>query len=195
MIEKKVYVGFPLKDSEVLRYAGVKKADKETLELLEECKRELLCEYSLTVCFSVFDVCIDGQICDFGNFCIRSRDLAKLLKDSSKALVFGATAGHELDRMIMKYSRLSPSKALMFQAVGTEIVESGSDAFLSDISKENGFDFTPRFSAGYGDLPLSFQKDIFTYLDLTKRNGMYLNESLIMSPSKSVTAIVGIKNK
>ena len=50
----------------------------------------------------------------------------------------------------------------------------------------------PRFSPGYGDLPLSLQRDIFRVLDCPRKIGLTLNESLLMSPSKSVTAIVGL---
>ncbi len=195
MIERKIYNGIRLKEREILRYAEVKNPDAETLRLLEECRKELGFECCLSVCYKIFDVDVERNVCNFRDFSVVSDDLANLLSNSSRALIFGATAGHELDRVITKYSRVSPSRALMFQAIGTEIVESGCDVFLCDVAQKNGFSFTPRFSAGYGDLPLTFQKDIFTYLDLTKQNGMYLNDSLIMSPSKSVTAIVGIKNK
>lgn len=50
----------------------------------------------------------------------------------------------------------------------------------------------PRFSPGYGDLPINMQKDIFAALDCPRKIGLSLNESLLMSPSKSVTAIIGV---
>ena len=55
-----------------------------------------------------------------------------------------------------------------------------------------GLPLSARFSAGYGDVPLELQRDIFALLDCPRRIGLTLNESLLMSPSKSVTAIVGI---
>ena len=51
-----------------------------------------------------------------------------------------------------------------------------------------------RFSPGYGDLKLSSQKDIFRVLDCSRKIGLSLNDSLLMSPSKSVTAIIGVSN-
>jgi len=51
---------------------------------------------------------------------------------------------------------------------------------------------TSRFSPGYRDLPLTLQREIFTLLEPSRRIGLSLNASLLMSPSKSVTAIVGI---
>jgi cobalamin-dependent methionine synthase I len=78
-------------------------------------------------------------------------------------------------------------------------VESLCDAFCAELkaeAMENGCFTRPRFSAGYGDLPLSLQKDIFRALSPEKHIGAALRESLIVSPSKTVTAIVGIgKNK
>ena len=56
-----------------------------------------------------------------------------------------------------------------------------------------GMSLRPRFSPGYGDLPLTVQKEFMTLLDCAHLIGINLNESLLMSPSKSVTAIIGMK--
>ena len=63
---------------------------------------------------------------------------------------------------------------------------------LSDIANEYGVSVNPRFSPGYGDLPLGTQKDIFALLDCERKIGVTLNDSLLMSPSKSVTAFLGL---
>ena len=108
-------------------------------------------------------------------------------------LVFAATIGFDIDRKITKYSKVDPAKALIFQAIGTERVESLCNAFEEDIKRENGYDLTSRFSPGYADLPLEMQKDLFRVLDCYKNIGVTLNDSLLMSPSKTVTAIIGIQ--
>ena len=51
---------------------------------------------------------------------------------------------------------------------------------------------TERFSPGHGDLPLALQTDIFRALDCPRKIGLTLNGSLLMSPSKSVTALFGV---
>ena len=63
---------------------------------------------------------------------------------------------------------------------------------IAEAAKE-GFFLTPRFSPGYGDLPLEVQKDVFRILECGVRIGISLNESLLMTPSKSVTAIFGLR--
>ena len=44
----------------------------------------------------------------------------------------------------------------------------------------------------YGYLPLEVQRDFERILMMRKKTGIALTDSLLMSPSKSVTAIVGI---
>ena len=49
-----------------------------------------------------------------------------------------------------------------------------------------------RFSPGYGDFSLNHQRDFFRLLNLEKNLGMSLNSALLMSPSKSITAVIGV---
>ena len=67
-----------------------------------------------------------------------------------------------------------------------------SKVSMAELLKAEGVFLKPRFSPGYGDLPLSMQTDIFRVLDCPRKVGLTLNNSLLMSPSKSVTAIMGI---
>ena len=136
-----------------------------------------------------------GASLDLGFTVTHSRDLQKNLKGCCRIILFGATVGLELDRLIARYGRLSPSKALCFQAIGAERIESLCNVFndeIDEIFREQGMYTRPRFSPGYGDLPINMQKDIFAALDCPRKIGLSLNESLLMSPSKSVTAIIGI---
>lgn len=177
---------------EILRYAGCKNSDSEIISLLESCLKEAGNKFTYKVCYRKLPVKTDGDICDFEAFRLRSSQLAANLKDCMYVIVFAATVGVEIDRLIAKYSRLSPAKALMLQAIGTERIEALCDMFCTDIARELHSGQKPRFSPGYGDLTLLAQKDIFAVLDCEKRIGLTLNDSLLMSPSKSVTAFVGI---
>lgn len=177
---------------EILRYAGCKDADSVITALLESCVKEVRDKLTYKVCYRELSVVKDGDVCDFDVFRLRSAHLASNLKDCEHVIVFAATIGVEIDRLIAKYGRLSPSKALMLQAIGAERIEALCDTFCADIARELHTGQSPRFSPGYGDLPLSVQKDIFAVLDCGKRIGLMLNDSLLMSPSKSVTAFVGI---
>lgn len=174
---------------EILRYASCRTADAAVLSLMEECIAECAPALSYRVCFSYFPV-RNGSV-DMGFAKLESAALAKNLIGCGTACVFAATVGMNADRLISRYSRLSPAKALMFDAIGTERIESLCDAFCEDVRGEYGR-IRPRFSPGYGDLPIDAQRDIFAALTPEKRIGLTLNGSLLMSPSKSVTAVVGI---
>lgn len=194
-----VITKFPLpgeiSEREALRYAGCRSADDSTVKLLRECVAELRDKLSYKVCYCELPLETDGDICRFGSFSVSSRALAKCLRDCRKVLLFGATVGVGPDRLISRYIRTSPSKAVILQAVGAERIEALCDTFCREYEMENGVSLTPRFSPGYGDLPLGVQRDMFAVLDCPRRIGLSLNESLLMSPSKSVTAFAGIRSE
>ena len=52
---------------------------------------------------------------------------------------------------------------------------------------------TTRFSPGYGDFSLEHQPALLSLLDTQRRIGLTLSEGGMMLPTKSVTAIVGIR--
>ncbi len=182
---------------EVLRYAlcgaGV---DAEAEKLIENCVSELLRELCYKVCYACFPLISDGDELDLGFARVKSASLAKNLAGCSHIVLFAATVGAGADRLIAKYSRTKPSKAHIMQALGAERVESLCDVFCDEIEAEaskHGYCTRPRFSPGYGDLGLELQKQIFRTLDVTRKIDVGLNESLLMFPTKSVTAIVGLK--
>lgn len=190
---QKTYTKQPINQKEVLRYLGVGVIDIKTEKLLNECMAEFCNDAMYKVCYAELPITVSGNTCDFGAFKVESRDLAKNLNGCKRVIVFAATVGIGIDRLINKYSRISPAKAVVLDAVGSERIEALCDQFCSDI-KANFGDLKPRFSAGYGDLPIQKQKEIFSLLQCNKNIGLTLNDSYIMSPSKSVSAFVGIIN-
>lgn len=170
---------------EILRYMGCKTPDDNILSLLEECLSEAMPILSYAVSYSVYPIKYKKDISSDG--------LLKHLSDSDEIIIFAATIGVGIDRLISKYSRISPTKAVVFQAIGTERIEALCDAFCEEMKKKYGC-ITNRFSPGYSDWDIKDQKLIISVTDATKNLGICLNDSFLMSPSKSVTAVVGIKN-
>ena len=195
LVLSKSYTEPPICEKNILRYAGCRESDRETSQLLRDCINEAVDKLVYKVCYSELTVKTEGSICDFEAFQFCSEKLALNLDGCEKAVVFAATVGVGIDRLIARYSRLSPSKALLLQAIGAERIEALCDAFCAEIAKEYNMGIKPRFSPGYGDLSLDTQKDIFALLNCEKRIGLTLTDSLLMSPSKSVTAIIGIGGK
>lgn len=177
--------------NEVMRYAGCKQNNAETDKLFFECCELVKDKLNPQYCIKELSVSVNNDTCDFALFTVCSRDLAKFLSASGKTFVFAATLGFEFDRLLAKYSAISPAKACMLQAIGVERIEAYADELCQSIECECG-KTVKRFSAGYGDLALSVQKDIFNVLDCTKKLGITLNKSFVMSPTKSITAFIGV---
>ena len=188
----KNYKAIPVNKKEILRYLKAKK-EEGFEELLNECIKEAESALKYRVCYIETDVKKEKNICDFDVLNFSSKDLAKCLENSKKAIIFAATIGVEIDRLILKNMSISPTKAVIFDAIGSERIEALCDTFCNEIKAEKNAETTPRFSAGYGDLALQNQEDIFNILNCSKNIGLTLNDSLIMSPNKSVTAIFGIE--
>lgn len=180
---------------EILRYAGVKGDAPELYALLQECLDEVESKLVYHVCYREFAITHYDSYLDLGFIKTESAGLKKNLYGCESIVLFAATVGMEIDRLIARYATASPTKSLLFQAIGAERIESLCDAFCREIAEEKaqiGFQTRPRFSAGYGDFPLEAQKAIFSVLDCPRKIGLTLNQSLLMSPSKSVTAIIGV---
>lgn len=195
IISVRTYAEPPIRKKEILRYMGAKEVSDELLTLLDSCIAEAHNCFSYRVCFREFAVHPDENGTDLSFARVESVALRKNLTGCDRSVLFASTVGLEIDRLIAKYSRLYPVKALCMQAFGAERIEALCDAFNDEMNvhfQAEGCFLRPRFSPGYGDLPLALQKDIFRVLDCPRKIGLSLNESLLMSPSKSVTAIIGI---
>ena len=198
MIYIRDYSAPQVNEAEILRYAGADRNCEELHPLLLNCLDEIGDRLTYKVCYTQFDIAFADNTIDLGFTRVVSKDLAKNLSGCKSIIVFAATVGIEIDRLIARYSSRSPTRALMLQAIGNERVESLCNAFCEEIAREKELAqerVHPRFSAGYGDLPLELQRDIFAVLDCSRKIGVTLNQSLLMSPSKSVTAIIGISHK
>ena len=186
--------------SEIYRYLGYKTGmdlPKEIETSVEEILDNVLKQSVPKVCYKYFETKVGEQV-DFGFVNVESKELASNLEGCTETVIFGATIGIYTDRQIQKEQILSPVRALIYQAVGAAVVEAVCDDFnewIRQKEKEKGRDICPRFSPGYGDVSLSIQKSIFQELSLAKLAGITLTDSLLMIPEKSVTAIIGIKNK
>ena len=178
---------------EIRRYSSCPSGMDDTLA---ECIAELEGKTTYRVCFCEYPVKRTDDGLDLGFALTQSKDLSKALDGCGRLLLFAATVGFAPDRLIARYSRFSPSKALFIQAIGTERIEALCDAFCRQKEKEyaeEGLVLRPRFSPGYGDLPLELQREVFCALDCSRSLGIILNDSLLMMPSKSVTALAGIR--
>lgn len=182
--------------AETLRYLGygAKGAPtEETLALLGECEKLILSAQDLKAVYDVYNVKADGDFLDLGFAQIKSHSLSLNLKGCSRVALFAATAGAGVDRLIVRYTKISPARAAVLQAMGAALIESWCDEICARLRRS--YNTNPsRFSCGFGDCDISLQRDIFAALSVTKRLGITLSADCFMTPTKSVTAMVGIKD-
>lgn len=126
---------------------------------------------------------------------IRSRSLCRNLRDCESAYLMAATLGIGPDRLIARASVARMSRAVILQAAAAAMIEAWCDQVNQRIieeAEEQGLYCRPRFSPGYGDFSLEHQTDLAQILRIQKEIGVSLTQSLLMMPSKSVTAVIGL---
>lgn len=185
----------PPDKKEILRYALLPAAVPAPEELpLEEC---LAASRGAVRCRAVwrrYPLIREGDTLNLGFARTDSRDLGRHLASCDGIILFACTAGAAMDRLIARGKVVSPIRGLLFHAIGAQQVEGGCDELCRRLAEAfPDRRLTERFSPGYGDLPLALQREVFAALDCEQTIGVTLTDTLLMQPSKSVTAIVGIQ--
>lgn len=186
---------------EVYRYMGVVggkgrvEPDGDMEEMILSCIEKMKSQAEPRMVSRRFPVDLreDGPV--IGDMETGSLDLKKNLAGCSEAFLMAVTIGPGPDRLIKRAGVASMAQSLIYQAVGAAMVEAVADEEndrLKAVAAGENKSLRPRFSPGYGDFALSNQLKFMEMLDMRKTVGISLTESLIMIPSKSVTAVVGI---
>ena len=181
---------------EIRRYLGMGNAVHEDIEkMIDDCLPLVEQAAEIKYAYRVFDLeWQDGYPVIEGTL-IRSNHLAINLRSCDRVVIMAATLGSGVDRLIQKYEHISMASASVMQACAAAMTEDAVEEAVQQVKEyaaSQGYFMKPRYSPGYGDLPLENQKLVFSLINLPKEIGVTLNDSLIMSPSKSVTAYIGL---
>ena len=181
-----------IRTREAVRYLGYghHAIDERTLELIQQSFGELDECSSERFIYRIFEISIDEQNrIHLNNLLVKSEDLCQNLKGCEKVVLFAATLGPEVDRLIRKYIIKDMSKAVVLQACAAAKLEEYCDQIQAQLNY-----MRMRFSPGYGDFSLDHQKDILALLEAPKKIGLSMTEGSMLVPTKSVTAVIGIGN-
>ena len=130
---------------------------------------------------------------------VASRNLSRNLRGCSEVCLMAATLGLGPDRLVQRAEALGKmSRAVILQAAAAAMIEAYCDDVNEEIRREaapKGLFLRPRFSPGYGDFSLEHQTELFRILEVQKKIGVTLTGSLLMMPSKSVTAVIGLSKE
>ena len=182
---------------EILRYLGCPGTeDPATLALVEGCSARLLAAARPKWTYRVFDLAVqtDGVRLDCG-LLLPGRDLAAHLRGCSRAALLAATLSAPVDALLRRAQAEDLAAAVALDCCATAAVEAVCDLAEAEIrARFPGCSFPFRFSPGYGDLPIELQDPILRLLDAPRRVGLYATDRHILTPRKSVTAVLGISD-
>ena len=183
--------------AQALRYMAYSSGELSVTaqKYLDECESRLLDVIKPRSVYRVFDITSLSPTVLAGSISLPGNDISSHLDGCRKAAMLTVTVGDEADRLIRTMQIEDMAKAVMTDAFASAAVEQAADITEDMIAKENeGCFLTWRFSPGYGDLPLSAQKLFLQCTDARRRIGVACLESDLLTPVKSVTAIVGISD-
>ena len=184
---------------EALRYLGVRgpvpeALRRETDDVLRELEEETPPRWTYRL-FSL-ERGPDGPALPGAGLVFRGRTAEKMLAECDQAVLLACTLGSVFDAKMRAEQARSMARAVLLDACGSALTESGCDAAEEELRRRFPDRYlTDRFSPGYGDLPLELQPGICRALDVRRRLGLSVTESLLLNPAKSVTAIIGLSDR
>ncbi len=183
-----------IRQEEALRYLGAKKADEDSIALIEGAWQRL--QNTASPRHRVMRVSIEAgeNIIKIADFQAESSSLGINLKGCTEAYLLAATLGAGVDREMTKLGTVNVAEAFALQAAAASVLECYCDDVCDELAeelKEEGLYIRPRFSPGYGGFSTEHQSDILRLLE-GSRIGMGETSSHMLTPLKSVTAVMGI---
>lgn len=180
---------------EILRYLGFhgQNPDENTKALIEEMIRTVQNTAAVGVCFekSACKVLDSGVCLEKYALLLPGADIKKHLSGCSEVILMALTLGIGIERKIREYEISDMTKAVILDCTASAMVEKACNQACKEFDT-GGLYQTERFSPGYGDLPISLQADFLRILNAGRRIGLTANDSSLLLPRKSVTAVIGL---
>ena len=183
---------------EAIRYLGYGShaVDDQTFALIADSFQSLQSVVNKRSIYRIFVLeHTDDYEIRFGNLKVESKSLGRNLLGCDRIVLFGATLGIGVDQLITRTSLRDMAKAVTLQACAAAILEEYCDECQTSIGEEmqkDGRYLRPRFSPGYGDFSLSHQPQLLRMIESAKTIGLTMTDSFLMTPTKSVTALIGV---
>lgn len=198
MISKNIQVT-SLNRDETLRYLQCDNSINEDFSnLIDSCETQILRVIQPRYLYQKFDIthledCVslnDTNLKLYGN------DIKNHLEGCDSAILMCATISSGVDRVIRMAEISDMAKALILDVLSSVAIENVCNQIDGIIKEEYPQYYqTWRFSAGYGDFPIDIQRDFLNVLNAPKKIGLCVTDTNIMTPRKSVTAVMGLSEK
>lgn len=175
------------------RYFGAQRQpDQATLALLEQCAPPLL---RAATPRAVWLAAETETLWDTG--VLAGADIRAHLEDCPQAILLAVTLGPGVDTQVRRAAIGDVAAGAASDALASALAEQMADAAearLRQWAASQGRFLTGRFSPGYGDWPITVQPLVAATLDAPRQIGLYVTDTALMTPRKSVTALLGISH-
>ena len=184
---------------ETRRYAGLQKAaDFAEEKILAACEDARLLTSPKGI-WEIYDYDCQTRVIKSIPPCrIQGEKIRQHLTGCEKIIVLSATAGDEVEEEVTRrFNAGEYSTAVIMDAAATAAVEQIADGMEKALAPQmaaKGFAMKWRFSPGYGDWPLEQQPELIR-LAQAEKIGVSLTSSMMLTPRKSITAIIGLYRK
>ena len=179
--------------AQAARYFGARGTpDESTMALLEKCAVPLLAAATPRAVWLEADV---DALAEAG--ILRGGDVMKHLEGCPQALLLAVTLGPAVDAQIRCAGVGDIAAGVASDALGSALAEQAAEAAEAELRQwaaKEGKYLTGRFSPGYGDWDIAVQPLVANVLDTVRRAGLCVTDTNLMTPRKSVTAILGVSD-
>lgn len=184
---------------ETRRYAGLHKVkDFDDKSIINACEdAQLLIE--IQGIWKIYNYDYKNQIIlSEPNVIINGKSIGNHLSNCEKVICIAATVGEKIENEVTnRFNAGEYVSSILLDAAATTAVEQVADAMENAINQKvsrEGYSMRWRFSPGYGDWSLDQQPDLFR-LSGAAEIGIKLSSAMMMTPRKSITAIIGLFKK
>lgn len=184
--------------SEALRYLGVRSDPDGSLHRdMSALASRITPRFPPKWVWRIYPVTLTAQGAELtgSGVILPGRTAEKMLATCPQAALLVCTLGAAFDSYLRAEQLRDMHTAVMLDALGSAWVEAGCDAAQEEIRARFPAQYqTDRFSPGYGDLPLSVQPSLLNATDAARRVGVHDTPAHLMTPQKSVTAVIGLSD-
>lgn len=183
---------------EVMKYLSLRHGipEKEYVEKIDEMSHSVMKASKEKVCSVTFKITNHDPVeLENGAVRLEGEDIKNHLIDCDECVFLAATLGSDIDRLIKKSSLQDMAEAVIIDACASAAIENVCENYTAEIERmaaEKGLYITDRFSPGYGDMPIESQRMFCDVTSCDRRIGLFCSRDMILTPLKSVTAVIGI---
>lgn len=182
--------------AEILMFLNTPELDDNLSAMLDACTEKLCAAAQPRTIYRVLPVEHTAEGVTLGGLPLQGQDIALHLTGCKEAVLLAVTLSAPVDALIRRASVTDMTQAVMYDAIAGAAVERVCNDLEAEIRAKYPYPYyTARFSAGYGDFPITQQGALVRLLDATRKIGLTVTPAQTLVPMKSVTAVIGMSHQ